>query len=86
MIPNLLTKVDSLLIGGGMAYTFLKAQGHEIGKSLLEGDKIDDTKQMMAQAKAKRVKVMLPIETRSREDRGRRTIQHIGEGQAIRPT
>ena len=62
VIQNLLTKVDALIIGGGMAYTFLKAQGHEIGKSLVEEDKLDLAKQMMAQAKEHNVKFLLPID------------------------
>ena len=51
VIENLMTKVDSLIIGGGMAYTFLKAQGQEIGKSLLEADKIDLARNLLAEAK-----------------------------------
>lgn len=60
VIDNLLDKVDNLLIGGGLAYTFIKAQGHEIGKSLLEGDKIDVAKQFMKKAKEKGVNLVLP--------------------------
>lgn len=63
VIKNLLEKVDSLIIGGGMAYTFLKAQGLEIGKSLLDSEKIDFAKEMMAKAKAKGVKLLLPVDT-----------------------
>ena len=63
VIKNLLEKVDSLIIGGGMAYTFLKAQGFEIGKSLLDSEKIDFAKEMMAKAKAKGVKLLLPVDT-----------------------
>ena len=63
VITNLLEKVDTLIIGGGMAYTFLKAQGCEIGKSLLEADKIDHAKLMIEQAKSKGVKLLLPIDT-----------------------
>src|SRR5690348_11245099 len=62
VIQNLLTKVDALIIGGGMAYTFLKAQGHQIGKSLLEADKIDLAKQLLHQAKERHVKVLLPVD------------------------
>ena len=51
VIQNLMTKVSALIIGGGMAYTFLKAQGQEIGKSLVEDDKIDLAKQLLAEAK-----------------------------------
>ncbi|HBF38202.1 MAG TPA: phosphoglycerate kinase [Firmicutes bacterium] len=63
VIKNLLEKVDTLIIGGGMAYTFLKAQGNEIGKSLLDAEKVDFAKEMMAKAKAKGVQLLLPIDT-----------------------
>ena len=59
VISNLLEKVDTLIIGGGMAYTFLKAQGYEIGKSLCDDSKIDYCKEMMAKAEAKGVKLLL---------------------------
>ena len=62
VIKNLLTKVDTLLIGGGMAYTFLKALGGSIGNSLLEADKIDLAKELMAEAEAKGVKLLLPVD------------------------
>lgn len=60
VIKNLLTKVDSLLIGGGMAYTFLKSQGYEIGKSLLEEDKIELASDILKQAKERKVNLLLP--------------------------
>ncbi len=63
VINNLLDKVDTLIIGGGMAYTFIKAQGHEIGKSLLEEDKIEYAKEMMEKAKEKGVNFLIPIDT-----------------------
>ncbi len=63
VISNLLEKCDTLIIGGGMAYTFLKAQGYEIGKSLVDDSKIDYCKEMMAKAEAKGVKLLLPIDT-----------------------
>lgn len=63
VIENLLEKVDTLLIGGGMAYTFLKAQGYEIGKSLLEEDKLELAKSLVEKAKAKGVQLMLPVDT-----------------------
>lgn len=63
VIKNLLQKVDILIIGGGMAYTFLKAQGYEIGKSLLDAEKIEFAKEMLAMAKAKGVKLLLPLDT-----------------------
>ena len=62
VIQNLLGKVDALLIGGGMAYTFLKAQGHEVGKSLVEEDKLDLARQLLEDAKARGVKLLLPID------------------------
>lgn len=62
VINELLEKVDNLIIGGGMAYTFLKAQGYEIGTSLVEEEKIEYAKEMMEKAKAKGVKLLLPID------------------------
>ena len=63
VISNLQEKVDTLIIGGGMAYTFVKAQGYEIGKSLCDDSKIDYCKEMMEKAKAKGVKLLLPVDT-----------------------
>ncbi|HSQ34299.1 MAG TPA: phosphoglycerate kinase [Peptostreptococcaceae bacterium] len=62
VIENLLDKVDTLIIGGGMAYTFLKAQGYEIGTSLLEEDKVDYSKEMIDKAKSKGVNLLLPVD------------------------
>lgn len=62
VIENLLTKVDKILIGGGMAYTFLKTQGKEIGKSLLEEDKLDLAKDLIKKAKENNVELLLPID------------------------
>jgi phosphoglycerate kinase len=62
VIQNLLNKVDALLVGGGMAYTFLKAQGQNTGKSLLEADKLDVARHAMETAKAKGVRFLLPID------------------------
>ena len=64
VIDSLLEKVDTLIIGGGMAYTFFKAQGYEVGKSLCELDKLDLAKSLMEKAKEKGVKLMLPVDTR----------------------
>lgn len=61
VIENLIDKVDTLIIGGGMAYTFLKAKGYHIGNSICEDDKIDLAKTLMAKAEAKGVNLMLPI-------------------------
>ena len=63
VINNLLEKVDTLIIGGGMAYTFLAAKGYAVGKSLLDTEKIDYCKEMMAKAEAKGVKLLLPVDT-----------------------
>jgi len=62
VIENLLAKVDTLLIGGAMAYTFLKAQGLQIGKSKVEEDKLDLAKQILAHAASKNVKLLLPVD------------------------
>lgn len=62
VIENLLTKVDNLIIGGGLSNTFIKALGHEIGDSLLEEDKIDLAKTFIEQAKEKGVKLLLPVD------------------------
>jgi 3-phosphoglycerate kinase len=62
VIQNLMGKVDALLIGGGMMFTFYKAEGMEIGKSLLEEDKIELAKKLLADAKAKNIKLLLPID------------------------
>jgi 3-phosphoglycerate kinase len=61
VIENLLEKVDSLIIGGGMAYTFLKAKGYKIGNSICEEDKLDLARELMAKAEAKGVNLLLPI-------------------------
>ncbi len=64
VIDSLLEKVDTLIIGGGMAYTFFKAQGYEVGNSLCELDKLDLAKELMEKAKAKGVKLILPVDTK----------------------
>ena len=63
VINNLLEKVDTLIIGGGMAYTFLAAKGYAVGDSLLDESKVDYCKEMMAKAEAKGVKLLLPVDT-----------------------
>lgn len=63
VITNLLNKCDTLLIGGGMAYTFFKAMGYEIGDSLLDAESIDLAKQLMETAKENGVKLLLPVDT-----------------------
>ena len=63
VIENLLTKVDTLIIGGGMAYTFLKAQGQEVGTSLVDEEKIEYCQNMLKKAEEKGVKLLLPVDT-----------------------
>ncbi|MEU8633767.1 phosphoglycerate kinase [Amycolatopsis sp. NPDC048633] len=62
VIANLLTKVDRLLVGGGMAYTFLKAQGYEVGRSLLQADQLDQVKGFLAEAEKRGVELVLPVD------------------------
>nr|WP_244991522.1 phosphoglycerate kinase [Clostridium senegalense] len=62
VINNLLEKVDNLIIGGGMAYTFLKANGYEVGNSLVEEDKLNYAKDMMKKAEEKNVKFLIPVD------------------------
>ena len=62
VIRNLLSKVDALLIGGAMAYTFLKAQGKQVGKSLVEEDKVELAKQLLSEAVEKKVRFLLPLD------------------------
>jgi len=63
VIENLIGKVDKLIIGGGMAYTFLKAKGYEIGKSLFDAEKLDLAKDLLAKAAANGVELLLPVDT-----------------------
>src|SRR6202050_830484 len=62
VIRNLMDKVDAIIIGGGMAYTFLKAQGEQIGKSLVEEDKVDLARQLLQEAKTRKLKFLLPVD------------------------
>src|SRR2546423_3031055 len=62
VVSNLLGKVDALLIGGAMAYTFMKAQGKQVGKSLVEEEKLDLAKELLEQARSKNVRLMLPVD------------------------
>ncbi len=80
VIDSLLEKVDTLIIGGGMAYTFFKAQGYEVGKSLCELDKLELAKELMEKAKTKGVKLMLPVDTKIgkefKEDTESKTVKY----------
>jgi len=62
VIGNLITRVDRLLIGGGMAFTFIAAQGHPVGDSLLEADQLDTVRGFIAQAHARGVELLLPVD------------------------
>src|SRR5437763_11498015 len=62
VIQHLLGKVNTLIVGGAMAYTFLKAQGQPVGKSRVEDDKLDLAKQILQEAKSRKVKFLLPID------------------------
>ncbi len=86
VIQNLMGKVDTFIIGGGMAYTFLKAQGQEIGKSLLEADKVDLAKHTLEQAKAQHARVLLPVDhvVANKVEPGA-TVRYVDEGQQIPP-
>ncbi len=64
VITNLLDKVDTLIVGGGMAYTFMKSLGYTIGTSICEDDRVEDAKKMMEDAKAKGVKFLIPVDNK----------------------
>src|SRR5437879_1689472 len=84
VIRNLMNKVNSLIIGGGMAYTFLKAQGQEIGKSLVEPDKIDLARELLAEAKKRNLRFLLPVDhVVAVKPEANAVVQLIGEGQPI---
>ena len=84
VIQNLLTKVDSLIIGGGMAYTFLQAKGEQVGKSLVEAEKIDLARKLLEQAKSRNVKLLLPVDHLAAEKPDvNALVKNIGVGQAI---
>lgn len=83
VIANLLEKVDALIIGGGMAYTFLKAAGLEIGRSLLDAERIDFVREMTAKARAKGVKLLLPKDVTVTDDLKNPTLQKVVKVSAI---
>jgi phosphoglycerate kinase len=84
VITNLLDKVDSLIIGGGMAYTFLKALGENVGKSLVEEDKLDLAKHLLQEAKTRKLKFLLPVDHLAAEkiDANAR-VTRVDQGQPI---
>jgi phosphoglycerate kinase len=82
VINNLLDKVDTLIIGGGMAYTFMKSLGEEVGDSLLEADYLDYAKEMMDKAKEKGVNLLIPVDTVIADDFSNdANIKVVGRGQ-----
>lgn len=83
IIERLLDKVDNLLIGGGMAYTFFKAMGGNIGKSLLEADKLDLANELIAKAKAKGVNLILPVDSVIADDFNNDAKQQIADNKQI---
>jgi phosphoglycerate kinase len=84
VIQNLINKVDTLLIGGGMAYTFLKAQGQQVGKSLVEEDKVDLARQLLQQANNRKLKFMLPVDHIAADKiDANAVVRTIGNGQPI---
>lgn len=84
VIQNLMKKVNSLIIGGGMAYTFLKAQGHEVGKSLVEADKVELASQLLAEARKRHVNFLLPVDHVAADQiSASARVVNIGEGQPI---
>ncbi len=84
VIRNLMDKVDAIIIGGGMAYTFLKAQGEQIGKSLVEEDKVDLARQLLQEAKTRKLKFLLPVDhVISDKIDANATIQTVNAGQPI---
>lgn len=83
VITNLLEKVDTLIIGGGMAYTFLKAKGLEIGRSLLDEERIPFAKEMMAKAEQKGVKLVLPTDVVVTDDFKNPTMHKVVDAQSI---
>lgn len=84
VIRNLLNKVDAIIIGGGMAYTFIKAMGGKVGNSLLEEDRLDYAKEMIEAAKAKNVKFLLPVDhvigKEFKNDTEFKTVEEIEDG------
>ncbi|MEV0196809.1 phosphoglycerate kinase [Nonomuraea sp. NPDC050691] len=83
VIASLLTKVDRLLVGGGMAYTFLKAQGHEVGQSLLQEDQLDQVRGFLDQAAERGVELVLPVDVLAATEFGKDAPHDVVEASAI---
>lgn len=80
VIRNLMDKVDALIIGGGMAYTFLKAHGEQVGKSLVEDDKLDLARQLLQEAKTRKLKFLLPTDHVVADRIEANAVTHVVEG------
>ncbi len=86
VIKNLMHKVDALIIGGGMAYTFLKAQGQEVGNSLVEEDKLDLARQLLNEAHSRKIRFLLPVDHVTAAKIAEDAVTHVvSEGQPIPP-
>jgi phosphoglycerate kinase len=83
VIKNLLDKVDTLIIGGGMTYTFMKARGHSVGRSLLEADKLDTAREIERLAEEKGVKLLLPVDNVIADDFSATANTRVVEGGEI---
>ncbi|GAB3899276.1 phosphoglycerate kinase [Microbispora bryophytorum subsp. camponoti] len=83
VIANLLSKVDRLLIGGGMAYTFLKSQGYEVGKSLLQEDQLDQVKGFLEEAASRGVELVLPVDVLAATEFGADAPHEVVDATAI---
>ncbi len=83
VINNLLEKVDTLIVGGGMAYTFFKALGHTVGTSICEDDKVDLAKEMLAKAEAKGVKFLLPVDNKIGDNFAEDCNKQVNDGRDI---
>jgi phosphoglycerate kinase len=85
VIESLLAKVDRLVIGGGMAFTFLKAQGHEVGKSLVEADRVPLARELLQRAKANGVEVLLPVDVVAADEFAENAVHRGVRVDAMRP-
>ena len=83
VINNLLDKVDTLIVGGGMAYTFFKAMGHTVGNSICEDDKVDLAKEMLAKAEERGVKFLLPVDNKIGDNFAEDCNKQVNDGRDI---
>ena len=83
VINNLLEKVDTLIVGGGMAYTFFKALGHTVGQSICEDDKVDLAKEMLAKAEERGVKFLLPVDNKIGDNFAEDCNKQVNDGRDI---